>query len=279
MNSLTLEQKLELIKDVKRFCVDELGVPENNSFTKIVNHKYEEYYLFVSYRNKIESIFEDYYCKGFKTALICNAFEKVYRLRGFDTYISKALSYVTKDSDVPGDDTQINQAILASPEISIVKTIIHENTHIAVGFNDYYKLDLAIEEPLAVYMGYAGALLYYKNNPAYVKKIKSVAKFCESSHQWTNKTQRLLESQYRVDYDKARLIFEREKPQYKRFINNDASNFNNAFFLSTADYSDNYVAVRQILQYTPPKDILRKIAHSKEIRTLSDLNKIIISNE
>ncbi len=158
------KELLLLVKDIKKYAVNTLGLKKNKNYTKYIQHK-RNYLVDVVYACKTDS-FDQYQWnyfimgkmpyKGFFN--IEKAKKEAAKLDGndYDIYIGKVQAFSTL-------------GILSDPIFSFMKsytvyeladTIFHEQTHATIFLKKYIDFN----ENLANYIGNKGALQFIKDN-------------------------------------------------------------------------------------------------------------------
>jgi hypothetical protein len=271
MIKVDLEQRLALIKDVKRFCVEDLEMIGNDSFNRVVQKEYPCYALFVSKKYSIESIFFDNEIQ-FKSKSLCQLGAKAFNSLGFDVVIGKITALVDDLGSYTGETTQVTQSLLRDSEEDLVQTVLHENFHIhLIKNNPSHYVDDDIEEPIANYFAYQGALKYYQDNPEKRKQIVETKKAVDKYNIWYNTYFKMLKYNYHTNCEHGREMLVQAKDDYVKLTGNKSTDINNAYFLRFRAYTKNFKAVENILRNKDPKEYLKKIAQTEEISTIKEL--------
>ena len=273
-----LEQKLELITDVKRFCMSDLCMALNDSFTRIEKKREFAYYaLCVSPKYNVKSMF-----LGdeliFKTKIWRDLGAKIFDLLGFDVCTGEINAAVEDLGKSTGKTTQVTKSLLNTTTENMVQAVIHENFHIhLLKNNPKHKMSIYIEEPIADYIAYQGALIYYNDNPIMIDKIKTNKKLIDDHNVWYNWFALKLKAAYRVSPEKGKEVLLEAKTEYENLFEMGSEKINNAYFMVYTMYSKLAKPVEDILQNKDPREYLQKIVSAKRIRSVIELDKVVNS--
>lgn len=154
-------RKLELVQDIRRFAMDDLGLTKNDNYTQFYDLKGQPI-TYTVVACPVDSL-EPYtwwfpivgtipYIGYFKLE---DAVEERDRLRalGYDTVIWPAAAYST----LGWFSDPVLSTMLEGDEVSLVDVIFHEQTHATI-----YEDDISFNESLAVFVGYAGSIQFFK---------------------------------------------------------------------------------------------------------------------
>lgn len=248
---MSLEEKINLVKDVKRFSVEDLGIASNSSFERVSDSEVL-YFLYASRKNKIESVINkgSYEFKFFKKEEECDNAKKELEEQDYDTFKFVSELYGS-------EDCQISKQLLERSITKIAFNVLHENFHIHCRKNGIY-LNYPIEEATANYLGYQGSIMYFSN------KDKSIMPFVEKDlHEWirfvnfVNKYKRRLSKAY--EKNKIKHINKLFKKAIKRArIMGIRCELNNAFFIRYSHYTANHHYVFNALKEINPRVWLEK---------------------
>jgi len=306
----TLEQKLELIKDVKKFCEEELGVIKNNSYTKINESVYSRkkstktnYNLCVSPKNSIEpllyttnlpEILEQVGIGGFelkdngilKYSSLSDcilAAESLSKLN-LDVFIREIKSYAQGWGKNAGNTTQITKELLKYSKISLIHTMLHENFHIHLKKNKV-EMNKDIEEKCADKFADDSVRIYYRNNLKKLIEIQESEKYIDNFHNWLETSVNTLKKAYSKNNNGRRMLYYvRQKYNFdmdfeikhnRYTIPFEKKNINNAFFQALAIYAVDRDQVREVLENKDPRNYLKKITSKKQIDTIDELRTIV----
>ena len=266
-----LEQQLELISDIKKFCIEGLGMIPNPSFTKITDQKY--------------------YCglyacpkDAIKTALPDGQTHHVYdnftdRNSEASELIKKGLDiYKVRWEGVGSEDSQITRSLLKATKIRKTYLIIHENVHIHVEKIGLRKnIILPIEEAIADQVAYQGALIFYKENKLMQSFTEKRKRHDEEFYAWCMKyTQNLSEAYEKYPF-LGQKILSQAKIEYdeKYRKKNNRKEVNNALFYRESFYARYQKDVKEILSDKDPKEYLRIISGANSrIHSMEDLRRL-----
>jgi hypothetical protein len=286
MDEKTLENKLALIKDVKRFCVEELGLAPNEAYTTIVNSKQIFYAVYSCSKYELKPIEEDREFDVFKSGFWCKAYSFMEKTMGLDTYIEKTLSATERKEKEIGSTTPITKQMLMSPEIIMIQTIFHENAHMHLRHHKSDYIARHIEEPIADYFAYQASHLYYRNDKKMKEDINIIKEKDDKFKNWCRKNiEELSETynireknaeSYRISKEKGRKICLEARKEYETFTGRK-DNVNSAFFLSWMPYVKCAREVEEILKDKNPRDYIKILAQSQStIYNPEQLKSIII---
>jgi len=282
-------ERLQLINDVKKFCVEELGLTSNNSFTKIISDQRLYYILCISPKNGIKpnspltgvayynSLAEvNFITRYAQSSITKKLFSEI------DICVQEVLAKVKtdeKDIQLTNEDivekTQITQTVLDMPKALIPGLIIHENFHMHALLNRI-NIDYYIEESIADTLGYQGSKQYYKNNTIVLKELEEHNNYQQRFYCWCNMYTKRLNKTYRISVPEGRKMLMEAQEDYKNNFPGEPD-INNAFFMMWLPYTERNTAVRKILRKENPREHINKISRCAQIMTLKELEKIIKS--
>jgi hypothetical protein len=282
MNQSTIDQKLELIKDVKRFCTEELGIKKNDSFTKFANREFDHYNVYVINKDSFKSVITSNNSLLDAGHIVCENEEsfqstiKQYLGRKDVDIAASTIIASVNINDLSGSDTLITNYLLNSPSHEIVDTVIHENIHLH--FNDQKVIiHRGIEEPIAYILAYQGSKQYYRNNYIHTRDIIRLINK-EQLHtyrfnRWCDKYYWKLYLTHNPDDAKAILLEANTDNKLYGFVSENA--LNSALFVERHTISAFYSRVNNILRRNDPAGYLKKIGKDKEIFYLRELKQIL----
>ena len=245
-----LEKNIKLVKNIKRFAVEEMGITPNKSFEKVISSE-EFYCLYVSQQDKIESIFdipEDGEFLG-DNKDAAEMRRRIFSKEGYHTLLFSFEGY-------GGEECQISQSLLKDSTCRLAYVVLHENFHTHREKKEL-NLELCIEEAVGNYFAYQASLIYFK------KHDKKVIPYVESDFKWmlkygdfVNKYLELLNKAYSENkLEKAKeLLFDAEIEARELGSNEE---INNAFFLREKNYYAKQIEVFKALKNTQPQDYVR----------------------
>jgi len=268
-------RRVEGISDVKRFCVEELGLAPNEAFTRLSNSQQIFHALYSCSKYEIEPAWDFQEFLMFKSGLGCKAYSVLDKATGLDTYIERVLSAAEKKKENIGSSTQITGKMLKEPESTMVQIVLHENVHMHLAYYRSKNIDRHIEEPIADYFAYQTSLMYYKDNKIMLSEIERIKTEEDMFKDWCrNKTEELSHA-YRTDINKGRKILKQAGEEYND-THDKKENINNAFFLSWMPYVKHARIVEEVLKDLDPKEYIQRLAHFEpEIYNIRQLRDIV----
>jgi predicted aminopeptidase len=271
----SLEEKLELIKDVKRFCTEELGIAENTAFTKTIKAKYY-YGLHASPKDAIRDHFntpEGF--QDFSSDYKCKKAAKELAALGYDVNIFRSEVAVDKVGCTIVDMPQITQGFLKQDAVDLITGVIHENIHVDLG-ERLVDISLPIEEAIACNIQFSGAKIYCKDDAKLQDRIVRYDAYYSKYFKWCHDYRLKLEEKYVQDYNEGRKMLHEAQMNYvKKFKGSES--INNSFF-AIYKYFEEYDAVKEILGDRHPKEILQKLySYKSRIENRNDLKKVMNS--
>ncbi len=251
-------ERLALIADIKKFCVEELGFNKNKSFTKIINQE-AIYVLYASPKYSIESALDNNnFNWTYNNKRDRDEKAKLLREKGLDVY--------TVSWEASAEIPQITPGVLNATESRLIYLIIHENVHIYLR-NKKIKvnkdLPLDIEEPIADNIAYKGALMYYSENKSMINKIKKNKIENDEYDLEFNYYLNALNHAYQTKPESGREIL-LEAQKFSR-----TQEINNAFFYHGSFYTNNTSQIDKILENISVKECLNKLS------TITKINNIV----
>ncbi len=273
--SKKLEERLTLIKDIKRFAVEEAGIIANDSFTT-TNLELKTIYCFFAAPKKgeIKATRENY-----------ESFYDSNELVRYSTKFSKKKydKYVRKVEAIGSEDVPITPGLINADTHRLIYIMNHENIHIHFELNNI-KINKNLEEPICDYIAFDTAKQYTKKYaPKYTRAIQQYQNKIFRHHQLFND----IITTYNQTCPETILpdtkIFKNIKTLEKIFeksidaILREDNSINKAILQDAYVYSKEAINVVNILQNTTGQDCLKKIvSYDKPINTLDDLREAII---
>jgi predicted aminopeptidase len=253
MNNL---EKIELIKDIKKFAVHRLGISPNPSFKKVGGGK-TFHSLYASRTDKLESIITGRYRNlGYtdKEKEECKRDEKLLISKGHDVL------RITFEA-VGSENCPITDSMLKSSKTRLAYLVLHENFHIHCIKNPV-KFNVAVEEAIADCFAYQGSLMYFASKPSMVGNIKRDFEEWQEFYDFANKYILKLENAYEDSKIKGRRLLGNAKREIKKLSENTFSKeikersllpINNAFFLRLKSYAPMARPVYEAFKDMDPK--------------------------
>lgn len=217
-----VKKKLRLVKDVKKFAVDKLYLPDNDSYTEYVDLK-RDYVLWSVVATPELSIKPYKSCflivgcmnyRGFFNEESAEEFANDLKEKGFDVSINGVAAYST----LGWFDDPVTNTMTRWRDTQLAGLIFHELTHQKL----YIDSDTTFNESLAVTIQYEGIVrwLKEKNEIEAIDKYKSYnnrrKQFLELVLNTHNELKELYESELSDEQKRAqkKTIFEKMKSQY-----------------------------------------------------------------
>lgn len=250
-----LEERIKLVKDIKKFAVKKLGICENGSFENVSGDKHA-YVVYASRRDKIEPAMGRAY-EIFEKKGDCDILQKELKKRGFDTI--QVLWEAWGSEECP-----ITQSILRASKTRLSYLVLHENFHIHCKKKDI-KLEPHIEEAVGNVFAYQGSLIYFRDrNPWVIQHIERDFIRDLTYDEFVKRYTDELNKAYEKNPSKARLIFEKAKKEKDQLDSEGAiksgfkksalkSALNNAYFLMQQDYCRGRKSVFAALKDVDPR--------------------------
>ncbi len=297
-----LVQKLKLLQDVREFAIQELGLPDVNSYTSYADvgrpyvstivtaapplqlSPYQWCYLFVG-------------CVGYRGYFSpeeAKAFANELSKQGYDVALGRVRAYSTlgwlNNSFMPDyfKDPVLN-TFVDRAEITIIRTLIHEMAHQIVFVSD----DTAFNESFAVFVEKEGARQYlfaqHQNAEElyneYLHRKTDRSRFIELVRSYVERLQQLYESELTEEeklqkkaeiFEEMRTTYQKQASEYK-VLNYERwfeRPLNNAHLMGVRFYSDYVSAFERMFeeagrQWPAFYEKVKEIADfSKEARTM-----------
>lgn len=241
-----LEKKLEQIKEIKQFGED-LGLYFNKSFSKVDLSKSSFYLVYASYKDSIESVTTKPF-EFFENNKEAEKRAKELEKAGYDVHLFYASAHAVKDC-------QITKSLLKETYAWKTSVILHEGFHLYLQFKKI-KLPLSLEEAIASYIGYNGAIEFFKDNPNLLKKAQEQMDWWLRYAEFINRNYNLLSECYKQNGNREE-IFSKAQEEAERI--NAPYKPNNAYFLRNIDYTKHTDLVWQILRKHSIKEYLANI--------------------
>lgn len=259
------EEKVKLIRGLKKFCVDEIGIAKNKSFTRIVSlDKY--YVVYASRKDKIESAFGKWGNRIFENKKDCENLTQELEKVGFDTFNASLEAH--------GDEIcQITRSTLLCSKTEISYIIPHENFHIHCNKRGI-RLEPSIEEAVGDCFALHAAKLYFKDNLQMQKLVQKRFDEWLIFDEFVNRNISRLQRAYSQNPEKAKRAMYQAKKEYLLTISRKLSEeerkeemdmVNNAFFLRLGYYSPYSRQVYEALRELDPREYIqdKRVLHEK----------------
>jgi hypothetical protein len=252
-----LEGKIGLIKDIKEFAVDKLGITPNPSFEKVGAVDFF-HVLYASRPDKIESAIKN----RFKNLIYedqeeCKKKEEFFNSRGYD--VLKMTWEAIGKKDCP-----ITSSMLESSKTRQSYLVLHENFHIHCKENNL-SFNLAVEEAIADCFAYQGALIYFASNPSMISHIKRDFREWQEFYAFANRYIIRLEEAYKQSTRKGRRLLDDAKIEARKLFCDAISKevkdrlnlpINNAYFLRLKSYAPMAIPVYEAFREMDPREYL-----------------------
>lgn len=267
-----LEERIGLVKDIKRFAVKRLGVSENPSFNRVggvdVFHV-----LYASRTEGIESAIENKWGnRVYEDEDECKKDEEVLQSKGYDVL------RMTWEA-IGTEDCPITSSMLGCSKTRVAYLVLHENFHIHCRKNPA-RFSLAVEEAIADCFAYQGALLYFASNPSMAGHIRRDFREWQEFFDFANKYITRLGEAYNVDKSKGRRVLGDARREAEKLSSTMISKevrerlalpINNAFFLRMQSYAPMARQVYEAFRDMDPREyvtnrrklnaVLRRLCH------------------
>ncbi len=265
----TLEERITLIKDIKKFALRTLGISQNSSFTKISDLD-AFFVVYASKKDCIESVLGRWGNERFEEQEECRQREKELETQGYDTLQMAWEAY-------GAEDCPITKSMIKSSKTRLTYLVLHENWHIHCTQNRI-RLTPKVEEAVGDCFAYQGALLYHDSNPQMKSRVERNFQEWLQFYAFANKYLQQLEKAYGSDISQAPGIFQaarddarelRAMVTSKEVRQRLALPINNAFFLRVQYYAPKALPVYQALRNIDPREYAtnRKVLH-KALRNI-----------
>lgn len=257
----SVDEVVEEIQKIKQFG-EELGLVYNGAFSEIVDEESQLcFFVYASYQNEIRSIFDSVsyeYFHGDRSAAVARDKELV--KKGYDTYFFESNAY-------QGNNCQIAPSLIDETLESRTDLIFHEGFHNYVEKNEI-KLPIKLEESIASYVGYKGALVYFKeNDPLMIPEVESDHDEWKIRVEYANRIYALLESSYETSGICREIIFKMAENLYSKLFG-VSKIINNAYFLRANEYTGHYNLVF---------DTINKVSIKEYLKNPNEINGFLIA--
>lgn len=171
-SSVDTKQKLELIKSVREYAKNELGLNVDKNYSTYVelNRDYVTYVVSAAQKNKLEPykwnfpIVGNVPYKGYFTLEKAKKFQmSLEEEKELDTYLRGVSAFST----LGWFNDPVLSSMLKYSDYDLVSTIIHESVHATF----YFKSQAEFNETAASFLGNLGASLFYRNVKKSEKEI------------------------------------------------------------------------------------------------------------
>ena len=253
------QEKMGVIRDLKRFAVHELGIYPNHAFERMGREK-DVYVLYVSEPDRIKSTI-----KGRECCEIFNS--RAERHAAARKWVEEGKDILKVDSPACSTSYLITKQLLEATDCGKAYTLFHEQFHIHCEKKPV-KLRMDIEESAADVFAYQAASEFFKEKPTLQEESR---KFLLDEFPFDNLlTQYLhrLDEAYACSFAEGRKVLEEAKeliPQ-SSFVPKRLSSridraklekeINNAFFVMKRVYSPKSQRVYELLKDLDPRDYL-----------------------
>lgn len=169
-----LEKKIGEIKRIKEFG-EELGLYFGENFKRVDLSDTLFCFIWASYKDNLEPVF------GYDELYECydddreSAEERARELKeiGYDVYLCDVSAQGPIETDgVSANDSEscpITKALLEEPPEEMASTVLHESFHFYIEARGLY-LPLNLNEAIATYIGFKGAIEFYRDNPELLRE-------------------------------------------------------------------------------------------------------------
>lgn len=264
-----LEETISIVRDAKRFALENLGISQNPSFTTTGDFK-TYFIVYASRHDRIESVLGEWSNEPFDNPEECNRRENELQSQGNDTL---QMTWETKGSN----DCPITSSMTKISKTRLIYLVFHENWHIHCRLNEI-KLQPNIEEAAGDCFAYQAALLYCDSNPQLKGNMKRDFMEWLQFYEFANKHTERLEAAYKTGVSAASEILQAARAEAKeissRIISKEVRQrlnlpINNAFFVRVKYYAPMALSV-----YSALKDIHPKEYTTNKIRLSEALKRI-----
>lgn len=252
---LNLEERICLVKDIKRFAVQQLGITPNPIFSK-VGETDSFYIIYASRTDRIESVIS--YTsrnRAFRDIRSCQEYQRKLESKGYDTLRVRVEAF--------GDrNCFITKSLLRNSKTRIAYVVLHESFHVHCR-QAKINPSRSVEEAVANCFAYQGSILYFQSNPHMPHHIRQFVKDWMRFYDFANKYLIQLEKTYKEDTPNRKKILIQAKKEAKRLSKKIQSRnvrerlilpINNAFFLRIQMYAPMARLVYETLKGLDPRE-------------------------
>ena len=253
---VNLDERIKLIKDIKKFTIKRLGIIPNSSFETFEDTA-TFFAIYASKKDKVESVLGEWGNEFFKDEGECLERKSELDLDGFDTLQMTWEAHGSKDCP-------ITPAMLKGSKNRLTYLVMHENWHVHCRERKI-NFDLAVEEAIGDTIAYQGALLYWQDNPQMVGHIIRDFNEWQKFYAFSSEYLQKLEEAYRFHPKQAKKVLASAKREAKKLSGHVISKevkqrlllpINNAFFLRMGYYAPMAVPVYNALKDMDPRDYI-----------------------
>ncbi len=236
-----ISSNLELLKSVKRYCEAEFRMNISKSFyTDYSNSEKPNYYLFVSQKDTLASVFKKQTFRSFGQDFgKANTEKKVYDEKGYSTHLYETFGTAY---------TRLSKQLLQYSQESISFIAFHEATHQHIRGNKKY-IPYVIQEAVCDLIGNYGTLAFFEdNNKLKTRSAKKQIRHIEDIALEINKIIHAVQHEEIIDYsflNKKLRMLKRNKHKFK--IDRYDYEINNAYLLRNRNYTLYYFKLKKLL--------------------------------
>lgn len=251
-----IKERLELIRDLKRFAVDELGIPKNPSFEERTHSK-GLHVVYASRKDRLQlpppqwefgrsgtiQFEQKKYCLGAKREL---------DTAGFDTNYVYWEAYGSKNCP-------IFDSLLTCRKTRVAYVVLHEQFHIHAKMRGL-SFKLNIEEAIADCFADAAALLFFGSDSSVIRKMNKNAEEWKKLVKFVNDYTLRLNQAYARDFDEGRALLKESREvavEQSICTARFSPQINNAFFLRQGYYASMDEPVQHVLADLHPGDYIK----------------------
>jgi len=250
---MNLERRTEFILGVKQYAIDELGIPDNDSFLEMYPGG-KVHAVYHALPNRLEpAIKKDPGCQIFDDEQEAREFARSMRKEGYHAMYTTFCSYSKNEKN---GEAPLTTNLLKEDRVYQSYIIFHEMFHLHCTVNKIVsnrRLDL--EEALADTFAYCSQREYFADDTVRFKQIKTRRDRVRELNDFYAKYIALLREK---GADTEKILARANKEQHRHKIKH---RLNMAFFLRESFYAPYYGRAMDLFDHSDPRDL---VANTRE---------------